>query len=662
MQVTVVVNIIPEPSQFCTDGSSDEYIPSENNSSEDSYYEERDSNKEKVTEVKRKIFEIDKNIDPQSQRVNKKKKVFELKEKTSRKRMRNPEEWKRKKAAVDRQKGKSYISQSGKLMPEKRVKLDNLCPENCKLKCNQNFEEHARINIFDKYHQLDQNSKNVLLFKNIILQEVKRHRVGAIKKKKHSFKYVIFYNHKQIPCCKRALCSLYQFSHKKVELIQRKLKAGESAPTPDKRGRHSNRPHKIPDIVVEKVVSHIKKFPAESSHYSRNKNIHKMFLSPLLNVRTMHKLYIEECEKERLPSTFFITGCSYRAIFERKFNLSFGIPKSDTCSTCDAGNHTAEHEENYKTAFAQQKRDRVTASEDSKVCYLTLDLQQTMPLPKLSTSKAFYLRQMWFYNLGIHTIRNTGHKTFFFTWTEEMANRGSSEIASCLHTFCQIYNEYFQEKIDHIIIWSDSCSGQNKNFNMIALYQLLVLKGDFKVIDHKFPEVGHSYLDSDRDFGRIEKLLRKHENIYVPDQYREILRTPKDTVVVDMKNHFKDIDEISSKLNLYNRKKNVNNEKVYFRDGIKWIRVDSYGCYYYKTTLDEMTPFYKVDILKKQRTNEINPDNIALTVFNENKGSISVEKLANLKEQLPFIKEEYRPYYQNILGNDQPVVENRRTI
>lgn len=33
----------------------------------------------------------------------------------------------------------------------------------------------------------------------------------------------------------------------------------------------------------------------------------------------------------------------------------------------------------------------------------------------------------------------------------------------------------------------------------------MILKGDFKIIDHKSPEVGHSYLDSDRDFERIKK-------------------------------------------------------------------------------------------------------------------------------------------------------------
>lgn len=226
-----------------------------------------------------------------------------------------------------------------------------------------------------------------------------------------------------------------------------------------------------------------------------------------------------------------------------------------------------------------------------------------MPLPKLSTSKAFYLRQLWFYNFGVHAITKFGSKVFFFNWTEDIASRGSIEIASCFHSFSQIFGEHFSNEVSHLIIWSDSCVGQNKNFNMTCLYQYLLLKGYYKCIDHKLPEVGHSYLDSDRDFERIEKNVRKHENMYTPEQYRDIIRqSNKGLVVFNMENHFKDIDELQLKLHLYNRKKNVLNEKVNFRDEIKWIQVDSFGSYLYEETLDELTPFLKVDLLKARQS------------------------------------------------------------
>ncbi|GBM26430.1 hypothetical protein AVEN_139379-1 [Araneus ventricosus] len=121
-----------------------------------------------------------------------------------------------------------------------------------------------------------------------------------------------------------------------------------------------------------------------------------------------------------------------------------------------------------------------------------------MHLSKHNVSKAFYLRQMWFYNFGVHIVTESQVVPYFFTWTEDFASRGSNEVASSLLSLLE-FNETLRSK-DRLIILSDSCSGQKKNSTMLFLYQYLVLKGYFKVIEHKFPEVGDSYLDSDRDF------------------------------------------------------------------------------------------------------------------------------------------------------------------
>ncbi|CAH1992937.1 unnamed protein product [Acanthoscelides obtectus] len=95
-----------------------------------------------------------------------------------------------------------------------------------------------------------------------------------------------------------------------------------NAPTPDKRGQHKNRPHKIKEDVIACIMDHIQKFPSEESHYSRNKNCHKKYLSPILNMATMYKLYIEDCENRKLDDSFKVTLSSYAKIFCTKFNLS----------------------------------------------------------------------------------------------------------------------------------------------------------------------------------------------------------------------------------------------------------------------------------------------------------------------------------------------------
>jgi len=84
----------------------------------------------------------------------------------------------------------------------------------------------------------------------------------------------------------------------------------------------------------------------------------------------------------------------------------------------------------------------------------------------------------------------------------------------------------------------------------------MILKDYFKSIDRKFPEVGHTYLDSDRDFGRIEKEMRHHPHAYLLEEYRPIIiQASKGNHVIVTEPHFRDIDNLASSLKLTNRKK-----------------------------------------------------------------------------------------------------------
>lgn len=97
----------------------------------------------------------------------------------------------------------------------------------------------------------------------------------------------------------------------------------------------------------------MRSFPSTSSHYSRN----KQYLSPTLNISIMHKLYLEKCVKENKDSKYKVEYWTYSDVFSRKFNLSFGPPRSDTCSTCDSGEADVEHIEKYKFAFEMKSVD-----------------------------------------------------------------------------------------------------------------------------------------------------------------------------------------------------------------------------------------------------------------------------------------------------------------
>ena len=79
---------------------------------------------------------------------------------------------------------------------------------------------------------------------------------------------------------------------------------GSVLPEPDQRGKHRNRPQKIPDEIRQKVREHISSFPAEKSHYSRNDNPRRVYLSPSLSITNVpyekhDPDYVAEMERRR---------------------------------------------------------------------------------------------------------------------------------------------------------------------------------------------------------------------------------------------------------------------------------------------------------------------------------------------------------------------------
>lgn len=106
-----------------------------------------------------------------------------------------------------------------------------------------------------------------------------------------------------------------------------------------------------------------------------------------------------------------------------------------------------------------------------------------------------------------------------------------------------------------------------------------------------------------------------------------------------MLHYFRQFDDLATKLNLINRKKNTLNENVSFRDGIKWIRVCKYGSYMYKENFDPNTSFKEVNLIRNSHMPP--PDNVDIERIGTKTGQLSAEKIANLKIQVQYVKEPF---------------------
>ena len=151
---------------------------------------------------------------------------------------------------------------------------------------------------------------------------------------------------------------------------------------------------------------------------------------------------------------------SHREIFNAKFNLGFGLPRTDTCARCeslelalrvcreDEKDEKLEeerlHHENTEAGYISKRLDKEAAinswrdktrtlgqntSKDA-IDMITYDFQKNLETPNLFHN---YLLQLPTYSFGIHDCIAT--QGYLYLWDETTRKKGSSEVALCLHKF-----------------------------------------------------------------------------------------------------------------------------------------------------------------------------------------------------------------------------------
>jgi len=277
-------------------------------------------------------------------------------------------------------------------------------------------------------------------------------------------------------------------------------------------------------------VQHIASFPRYKSHYTRADS-QREFLKPELSLAKMYDLYKDKTVK---PVSFAM----YKKVFYSDFNLRFKQAKKDTCKKCDefkvlseGKGKTAdelnavkrEHEVHLRAAdeaLQQMKTDLKLAVTCNTVETLTFDLQKVISLPRIPSNIVYYKRQLSMYNLGIHSGKQkAGH---FNVWLENEASRGAQDIGSALINHIK---HHVPDEVQHLILWSDSCGGQNRNFRITVMMQhMLQNHQSLESITFKFRVPGHSFLPNDSEFGDVECALKRQQRLYLPEDVISLMK------------------------------------------------------------------------------------------------------------------------------------------
>lgn len=422
-----------------------------------------------------------------------------------RKRKRNADTWKRAHHNKNRLSGKEYKTRSGHTVAAKLFS-DKQCK--CSRKCNEKVSTEERETLFKSFYGLNnQTQQNIFLNGCIKSCSIARRRPTNESKppRTHSFSFFLRVKNNDIRVCKTYFRQTFQVSDGRIHSCC--TKDGVSGIV-DRRGKST--PGNKLDITD--VVNHINSFPAYFSHYTRTHNPNRKYLNPDLTIKKMYDMYVLWCtDNQKTP----VKEKMYYHVFSTKFNLHFKPPLKDTCQVCDGfKNRLLMANEDDRKVIETEKElhlrkaenARNSLKEDQRACsddlyVLTFDFQKALAFPKLSTSVAYYKRNLYVYDFGVHVFND--NKAYMYVWPETEGSRGAQEISSCLSKHLTIHGK----NAKHVIMYSDSCGGQNRNIKVVlSLMKYLQNENvNTETIDLKFLVPGHSYLPNDSDFSFIEK-------------------------------------------------------------------------------------------------------------------------------------------------------------
>lgn len=326
-----------------------------------------------------------------------------------------------------------------------------------------------------------------------------------------------------VPVCLKSFVGILNISRFRLNLIAKKYYETGQFPCEARGGARRT------DLFEEKkraVMDFLNNLKCVESHYCRSATSTRMYLSSELNIRKLYKMY------DGIP----VRESYFRNIFNTEYNLGFGNPRTDVCSTClelTEKIRTIKDQAEKQNLIIQKRIHKLKANafydflrEDKEdLLILSFDCQKNQPLPKLPDQSTYYSRQVYVYNFTVvkgHSKGKLNPQTVTsFCWTENQYAKGSNEIASCIYNILQTTN---LDQYTKIRLMSDGCGGQNKNSTLVAMVCSWFMSAPRNIQDVEiiFPVTGHSYIPPDRVFGHSEKEIKRHEVVLLPEEYQEI--------------------------------------------------------------------------------------------------------------------------------------------
>ncbi|XP_062549745.1 uncharacterized protein LOC134214372 isoform X2 [Armigeres subalbatus] len=563
-----------------------------------------------------------------------------------------------------KEKGLPYKRNDGTTIPARFVKP----PCCCRMRCFEKFSEPIRNKLLHGLLALTQSGQNQFLSSHISIINTIRPKV-LISRRTRSRIYRLPGVGGAVKVCKLMFMSTFDLKDRKVRVLADKLVLGVGIAGDDKRKDNISR-KQIDPAHVDYIIKHIKSFPAEESHYGREKST-CLFLSADLTISRMYELYQNQCGADNIIPVHYNT---YRLAF-KSLNIKFRKPKIDTCNTCDmlkvelqVEKETNKREEilarkqahlaEAEGMYNEKKQDRLRANTNTSVRTISFDLQKQLATPHLTCGRAFYSRQLYTYNLTIFETQVGTNVPICYMWDETRAKRGSREVASCLWA----YFKSLPANVEEIVMYSDRCAGQNNNrtilFLMAYVIEMMAFEGRKFSLCHKFMTSGHSHMECDTIHSAIERAKKRTQvNIETPRDWSLFISSIKRStpIVVKDMNQTDILNWIVLDKRYTLPKFSTDNEPFKFKSArIFLCSTETPGIATYQNGLDDTNP-KQINLLTSKSTPllKLQIDPIFTSPI-----QLPTAKLEDLRRLLPFVAQKW--YYEAFLKTLAPPGRGRK--
>ena len=365
--------------------------------------------------------------------------------------------------------------------------ITSCCPKKCFSKVDT---EHQK-NLHKRFWEIGDYAAQ-----NVFLSTVMKKMVKWIYLLPHQFE-----RNEEFVVCQQFLLNIFSIGRARLRTVQEKVKNNQTIY--DNRGKHTHFA-KLTRDLKRIIYQHCESLSHKTSHYTNSQL--KYFKDSSLTLKSLYKLFLDFYKAKTGDNEIPLAENTYFDYFNHFVDFSFEIPRTDCCNECYENEKLGKQNEPAAQKHKQQvfqhekiKKSMLLTAKDNNLC-LEFDFGQNLPLPKLPVNAQFYLRLIWLhiFNVHVHVADKEKSRSYMYLFMEGFLKKGGNTVFNYL--WHAILEEFKLNMYNSIFLFSDSCGGQNKNYNMIVFLSLLSQKLQVTIC-HLYPIRGHSYCECDRNFG-----------------------------------------------------------------------------------------------------------------------------------------------------------------